>query len=292
MNFPIVKMPAQFRFLSAFLLLAAALSAQSLKLARPDHIVVVVEENRSYPQVIGASTAPYINQLAGEGALLTNFHGVRHPSEPNYVAMFAGSTFGLDDDHCLDHKPKFTAPNLASELMAKHLTFQVYADSLPHAGEPGCILGRYVRKHNPAIDFSNVPASVNVPFTEFPSDFSKLPTVAYVIPNLDHDMHDGSIAEGDQWLKANLSRYADWARTHHSLLVVTWDESSSTSSTNWIPTFIVGGGVHPGLYNQYMDHYSLLRTIENLYGLSHAGHSAQAQPLAEGWLNRQAKTSR
>jgi len=248
----------------------------------PAHVVVVIEENKSYSTIIGNSDAPYLNELARKGMLLTDAHAVTHPSQPNYVALFSGSLHGLTDDSC---PHDLSGPSLASELLAKNLSFTIYSENLPSIGFTGCSAsdGLYRRKHNPVVDFQadNVPASVNRPFSDFPEDYSRLPRVAFVVPNMMNDMHDGSIAQGDRWLEAHLSRYVRWARTHNSLLIVTWDESDASSFSNQIPLILVGAGIKIGRNDQYLDHYGLLRSIENLYGLKPLGQSAIASPLKE-----------
>ena len=246
---------------------------------RPAHVVVVIEENKSFSTIIGNSDAPYLNLLAREGLLFTDAHAVIHPSQPNYVALFAGSTYGLTDDSC---PHDFAGPNLASELLAKKLSFAVYSEDLPAAGFTGCSAsnGLYRRKHNPVADFQGVlPANVNLPFTAFPRDYAQLPTAAFVIPNMMNDMHDGTIAEGDAWLKAHLSRYADWAKAHDSLLIVTWDESDARSITNQIPLIIVGAGIQSRHDDQYVNHYGLLRTLQDFYGLKPLDNSIKTSSL-------------
>ena len=121
-------------------------------------------------------------------------------------------------------------------------------------------------------------------FSQFPADFSKLSTVSFVIPNLLNDMHDGTIAEGDRWLKANLSDYANWAVTHNSLLVVTFNEDQGTTN-NHIATIIVGAGVGASRNKQLSDHYALLHTIEALYGLPLLGASVNARTMSFAPLN-------
>lgn len=247
---------------------------------RPAHVVVVIEENKSFSTIIGNSDAPYINKLAREGVLFTDAHAIMHPSQPNYVALFAGSTYGLTDDSC---PHDLTGPMLASELLAKKLSFAIYSESMPKAGFTGCSADRglYRRKHNPVADFqAGLPASVNLPFSDFPSDYAKLPSVAFVVPNMMNDMHDGTIAEGDAWLKLHLSDYAKWAKTHDSLLIVTWDESDARSISNQIPLIVVGAGLKPAHSGQFVDHYGLLRTLEDFYGLNPLSHSAKAVPAA------------
>ncbi|WP_052098663.1 alkaline phosphatase family protein [Paenibacillus stellifer] len=123
-----------------------------------------------------------------------------------------------------------------------------------------------------------MPSSVNLPMSSFPKQYDRLPTVSFVIPNLDHDIHDGTIKEADDWLKSHLSGYIQWAKTHNSMLVVTWDEDDM-SSNNKIPTLIIGPMVAQKTITQKSSHYSLLRTLEDLYGLDKLGHSEQAVPL-------------
>jgi phospholipase C len=246
-------------------------------LPRPGHVVVVIEENRSYSQIIGSSSAPYLNSLAAQGALFSNSHAVTHPSEPNYLALFSGSTQGVTDDSC---PHTFSAASLGSELAGAGLTFTGYSESMPSDGYTGCTSGEYARKHNPWSDFSNVPAASNRTFAAFPADFAALPTVSVVVPNLADDMHDGTIAQGDSWLQAHIDSYLQWAKSNNSLLIVTWDENDG-SSGNQIPTIIAGAGVTPGAYSENISHYNLLRTIEDFYGLPHAGASASATPITD-----------
>jgi acid phosphatase len=242
------------------------------------HLVVVVEENRSYSDVLGNRAAPFINGLARTGVVLTNSYGVRHPSEPNYLALFSGSTHGLTDDSC----PRtYAGNNLASQLRAHGQSFVGYAESLPQPGFLGCSAGPYARKHAPWTDFK-LPASLGVPMTAFPGDYSKLPRVAFVIPNVDSDMHDGTIAAGDTWLRSHLGSYVSWARTHNSLLIVTWDEDDFTA-TNRIPGVFVGAHLRPGRYARRVDHYTMLRTIEAACGLPAIGRAADRAPISTVW---------
>ncbi|MFF4978982.1 alkaline phosphatase family protein [Streptomyces sp. NPDC001046] len=243
---------------------------------RPDHVVVVVEENRGYEDVIGSPEAPFINELARKGANLTQFFAITHPSQPNYLALFSGSTQGVDDD-CPN---EFSSRNLASRLIQDGLTFTGYAESLPRTGFEGCTSGPYVRRHAPWVNFTNLPASVNRPWTDFPEDFSQLPDVSFVVPNLDNDMHDGGVERADAWLRENLGDYAEWAMTNNSLLVVTWDEDEGgEDEDNRIPTVVVGERVEPGDHDQPNNLYGLLRTLLDAYGLDPLGHSAEAEPL-------------
>jgi hypothetical protein len=248
-------------------------------LPRPDHVVVVIEENHSYQEIIGNPDAPYMNQLASQGASLTDMHGVTHPSQPNYIAMFSGSTQGVIDNNI--PRP-LTAPNLGTQLLGKGMSFVGYSQSLPYVGFTGANYGPYARRHVPWVSFPGLPKAVNQPFTMFPADFSKLPTVSYIVPNVNYDMHDGSIATADAWLKAKFDPYVQWAQTHNSLLIVTWDEDDFTVD-NHIPTFFVGPMVKQGQYGATLDHFNLLRTVEDMYGLSPLANAAKAAPITDVW---------
>lgn len=247
-----------------------------------DHIVVVVEENHSGSAIIGNKSAPFLNSLAANGAVMTQSFAVAHPSEPNYLALFAGNTFGLDSDACPISAG--AAPNLASELFAAGYTFGGFAEDLPAVGSPVCSAGKYARKHAPWVNFTNVPATASNPFASFAAitDGASLPTVSFVIPNLDNDMHDGSVAQADGWLANNISPYANWAKANNSLLIVTWDEDDS-GENNRIPTIIYGADVRAGTYDQPISHYNVLSTVEQIYGLPKTANAAAAPAIAGIW---------
>lgn len=243
-----------------------------------DHVVVAIEENHSYSEVVDA---PYIASLMKIGTTLTNYYAVSHPSEPNYLALFSGSTQGISDDDL----HTVTAPNLYGALNRAGYSFAGYSEGLPAAGYSGDEYGNYARKHAPWVSFSNVPSSVNLPFTDFPSDYAKLPTVSFVIPNQENDMHDGSVQAGDSWLETHLSNYIQWARAHNSLFILTFDEGHD-SQGNRVLTLLVGAGVPEGKQlDASADHYSLLRTIESMYKLAPTGRAAMRSPLTGVWAS-------
>jgi Phosphoesterase family len=246
---------------------------------RPDHVVVVMMENKDRSSVIGRSRAPFLNDLASRGANMSQSYALSNHSQPNYLALLSGSQQGVTNDKCRDLGPR---ANLGSQLADAGLTFTGYSESLPHVGFTGCARGEYRRKHNAWVDFSNLGPEVNQPFSAFPTDYSQLPTVSFVTPNMCNDMHDCSVATGDAWLKTEFARYADWAATHNSLLVVTFDENEG-GTVNQIPTVLVGQQVRPGVYPERMNHYTLLRTIEDAYGLAPLGKAAAEAPLQSIW---------
>jgi hypothetical protein len=230
-----------------------------------DHVLIVVMENHGLAQVVGNPAAPYLTSLSRQAANFTNSHGIGHPSQPNYLALFSGSTQGITNDSC---PHTFTGvDNLAAQLIAAGLSFGGYSESMPSAGYAGCRAGGYVRKHNPWVNFTNVPGIGNLPYSAFPSEFTRLPTVSFLVPNLVSDMHDGSVNTGDVWLKNNIEGYAQWAKTHNSLLIVTFDEDDLSSASNLIPTIMVGARILPGNYGVSINHYNILSTIENICGL-------------------------
>lgn len=250
-------------------------------LPTPAHVVIVVEENRSQSNIIGNKAAPFINQLAAGGAMMSQSFAEVHPSEPNYYALFAGNTLVKDNVCPVDAGNE---PNLGSQLLGAGYTFIGFAENLPAPGSEECRSGKYARKHVPWASFTNIPAARSLPFSAFPApgNYASLPTVSMVIPNLDNDMHDGSIAQGDQWLHQNLSQYASWARANNSLLILTWDEDDN-SSHNQIPTVIYGAGVRPGTYDQPISHYNVLSTLEQMYGLPKLGYATRAPVISDIW---------
>lgn len=255
----------------------------------PSHIIVVVEENKEFGDIAGNErSAPYLNELIHRGALFKRSYGVAHPSQPNYLALFAGIT-DSNGDGCPPRNVDANGPNLATELRAAGRTFAGYAEDLPQAGSRACWAGEYGRKHVPWADFDNVLPSENLPLTALPADYEKLPTVAFVIPNMLDDMHSASIARGDQWLRSHLAPLVNWAMRHNTLVIITWDESDDAVD-NHIPTIFVGPMVRPGRYDESVTHYRVLRTIEDLYGLTHAGSSATVPPIGTLW--RQAPSVR
>ena len=256
-----------------------------------DHVVLVMEENHSYNEIIGDTTdAPYINNtLASGGALFTNSFAIEHPSEPNYLDLFSGSNQGITTDQC---PVAINAPNEGAQLLAAGDTWDSYSEGLPSTGSTTCTSGEYASKHNPWVNFqlapstsaNHIPSTANLPFTSFPSsaNYASLPTVSWVVPNLIDDMHDGTIAQGDSWLSNNLGAYATWAKTHNSLLIVTWDEDDSSQS-NQVPTIFYGANVAAGQYSNTINHYSVLRTIEDMYGLPYAGAASSATTISNVW---------
>ena len=291
-----------------FLQVAAAIACLSFKnyhaqppLPKYKHIIIVMEENHDYDALIGSKNSPYITWLSENGALFTDSHGIGHPSQPNYLALFSGSTQGVADDKCLIGEV-YNTPNLGAALISNGYTFKGFAETMPTAGYLPCyyktsdITGQalYARKHAPWVNWigtkpNDISASLSLPLTEFPTDFKDLPTVAFVVPNMDNDMHnigapgdDAAIQRGDKWLKEYITKYAEWAKTHDSLLIVTFDEDDARTDVNHIPTIFYGAHVKTGKYSEHITHYNVLHTIEAIYKLP-ADDKQSAGVIADVW---------
>jgi Phosphoesterase family len=262
-----------------------AVSASSIQ-----HIIWVWFENREASDIT-AATAPYFASFAAAGVNLTNFYGITHPSQPNYLNAFSGSDQGVTTN---DH---FSFPastnNLAKQLAAAGKSWRVYAQNFPSScfdGDsstggvdgPG-LPGEYVRKHNPAISFESVRLdAVQCANIQPLANFDPTVNFALVVPNMTNDMHDGTTAQGDAFLQAFVplvTASPDWS---HTLLIVTFDEGT---------TNINGGGhvytavaapwlAHADVATAY-NHFSVLRTIEEVYGLPFLGSAATATTMTE-----------
>ena len=278
---------------SAFLL-ACSCSAFA-GLPHYDHVVIVIEENRSLGQIIGNRVdCPYINTLVDGGVTFNNFYALVHPSQPNYLHIFSGSAQSVTDDNLPAGIP-FTTANLGAALLAKGVSFAGYGEGLDVAGNaaydphtathPGV---KYRRKHIPWANWvstvvplpaNQLPPSVHQPFTAFPTNFSTLPAVSFVVPDQDHDMHDGSRKDADTWLQTNLSAYANWCQAHNSLLIVTWDEDDY-AGINRIPTVFYGAHLKNGTSNSSSwTLHNLTRTVEDIHAAGHSSRTGQVRSI-------------
>ena len=269
---------------------AASAAASS---GMPDfaHVYVLVLENEEYGSLVGSSKAPYLNGLIAKYGLATNYEAVAHPSQPNYVALFSGSTQGLTDDNNHD----LAGTNLADQLEARGKTWNVFAQDYPgdcfagstNAGDGGGIGagGTYARKHNPAISFTDIASNPArcariVDLTQFnpaASDFS------LIVPNQCNDMHSCSVSIGDAFLQSFVPRITSSAAFANSVLFITTDEGTTDAGGGGrVATVVVSPLVRAGLTSAApYDHYSLLRTIEDAWGLGCLGQACTADNMAE-----------
>lgn len=235
------------------------------------HIFVLVMENQNADRVL---RRPFVKRLADTGGLLANYHCITHPSQPNYIALAAGNTWGVTDDTTAD----LDVPHIGDLLDARGISWKVYAERYPG----GCFLGHtaddqlYVRRHIPFLGFKNVQddrrrcAAHVVNATALDADIAAggLPAFAMYIPDQVHNGHDTDIDSADAWMESKFGPLlADRRFTERSLFVLTYDESENQASTH-VTTVFWGAGVIPGSSTaRHYDHYDLLRTIEELLHL-------------------------
>lgn len=257
------------------------------------HVVVIVMENKEYGQVIGSSASPYVNALARRYTLATRLYGIRHPSLPNYFALTAGSTFGVDSD-CTDCQQG--GRNIADQLDAAKLTWKAYMGGMPSACFKGASSGEYAKKHNPFMYYRGIAGSPSrcarvVPEKRLSTDLAggRLPSFSFLSPGLCDDSHDCSIETGDSYLSRMVPRILRGLGPK-GFLVLTWDEGTTAAGCcgglaagGRIPTVIAGPGVRRGArVSTPYTHYSTLRTIEDALRLRHLGAAADVhtKPLS------------
>jgi hypothetical protein len=233
-------------------------------------------ENKSFNQIIGSSSAPYVNSLSTKCGLATNYTAPTHPSLPNYLAMTSGSTQGVTDDYPPSVHP-LAGPSIFSQLGSGWKTLQ---ESMPY----NCDLlntSLYAVKHNPAAYFTNVRTACGSQSVALASTPDTSARFTFVTPNLCSDTHDCSIATGDTWLKTfvpkilNSSRYT-YGRT---AIVLTWDEDDH-SSANRVTTVVIAPTVPSGTRSATaFSHYSLLKTTEQMLSLPLLNKAASATSM-------------
>ena len=265
----------------------------------PDHIVIVIEENKSFGQMMKAQG--YLHELINQGASLTQMYAFHHPSQQNYYELFSGSDQHISGDTCPPFPARSKATSLGGILLKAFSNgFAGYAEDLPHIPSDSslkayCGNKPFALKHTPWLGFEDSFANTH-DFSEFPRNFSDLPKVAMVIPNLKNDMHDpvtdGATAtkNGIARQEKNIKPYVDWAQTHNSLLIITWDEDNghtphdTTPPQNRIATVFVGAMVKPCSSSDVTyNHHDLLRTIEDMYSLQPIGDLAASKDIVGIW---------
>jgi acid phosphatase len=256
-----------------------------------DHVYVVVMENHELGSIVGNPHAPYINRLIHDFGLATRYTAVAHPSQPNYVALFAGGPLGVHDNGVIH----LTSRSVADQLEAAGKTWHVYAQDYPggcsqlvlHYGPVDLVgaAGTYVRRHEPAISFTRIshdPARCSH-ITSLASFSATAADFELIVPNLTNDMHDGSVAQGDAFLKAFVPYITGSPAFATSLLVITWDEGSTKAGGGGrVPTIVISPLVSAGARSVvHHDHYSLLRTIETGLGMGCMRNTCAANDLGE-----------
>jgi membrane-associated phospholipid phosphatase len=261
----------------------AAAAAAGRPRPRVTRVVLVVEENHEFGQVIGSHQAPFLNRLAAHGTLLTHYYAITHPSLPNYVALLAGSPLGIRSDCRRCHRP---GRNLVDQLEAAGISWKAYYQSLPAPCSAAVSAGAYAKKINPFAHLDDIRSSSArchrvVPLSQLGPDLRhrRLPRFTMITPDLDHDMHSGSVARADTFLRRLYQELAgSTAWRPGTLLVLTFDEGKSARGIadrggGHVATIVVGPGVPRGHDPNHYDHYALLRSIETLFHLPYLGHA-------------------
>lgn len=292
--------PARSLLISSFLILLAAAIPVSAKrravrsltgLPEVQRVFVVILENAD---LTVAENQPYLSYLARHGALLTNYHAVTHPSQPNYIALTAGDTYGVTSDDPVT----VNATHIGDLMDAANLSWKVYAENYPgdcflgnFKGDPQS--GQYERKHNPFFSFLDVVENqqrcstiiVNATALEADVYTGNLPRLSFFIPNSYNDGHATSVAFADAWLRSRFDPLLSDPRfIQGTLFVVLFDEGTS-SGPNTVYGVLYGAGVMPGATSAASyDHYSLLRTLEQIFHLgSLHRHDETAVPISDVW---------
>ena len=243
-------------------------------------------ENRDYSSLLGSPDAPYVSALAGLYGLATRSFGVSHPSLPNYLALLGGSTFGIRSD-CTTCS--VTAANLVDQLHAAGIDWRAYMEDLPSPCFTGPQAGGYAKKHDPFVYFRDIVGDAKacahiVPLARLKADMARpkgLGPFVWITPNLCHDGHDCSNTVADAWLAAHVPPLLG-ALGRGGVLFLTWDEGSgsegccnASAAGGHILTIVAGPGAKPrARLSTPVDHYSVLKTIERLYGLKLLGKAA------------------
>jgi hypothetical protein len=254
------------------------------------HVVLVIEENHSYSEVIGNASMPYLNSLASQYGLATQYFADAHPSLPNYLVLTTGLTETFDDNFA----GTISDDNVVRELVKAGKTWKVYAESLPSPGYVGGDASLYVRRHNPFTYLSDVhndssQAANIVPFTQFATDLvsNALPQYSFIVPNTMDDAHDGTLAQADAWLQTNIAPLiAGSAFQSSGLLVITFDEGNQADVNHGggqVATLIISSTVKPGFQSVTLyQHQSTLRLILAGSGINNfPGMAATAPDMTE-----------
>ncbi|HEY5486031.1 MAG TPA: alkaline phosphatase family protein [Candidatus Limnocylindrales bacterium] len=254
------------------------------------HVYVIIFENKEYSSIVGSSSAPYINSLVARYGLSTSFYAERHPSEPNYIALTSGGTQGITDDGVYN----LAVNSLFDQVSASGRTWHAYMQGYPGncftgysssavadgVGKPGV----YARKHDPAISYTSISGNsarcANI--TNLAGFDPAAANFEFITPNMINDMHDGTIADGDNFLKAFLPKITGSSAFTNSVVFVTFDEgTTNVNGGGHIATIAITPNMTAGYKaSGFYTHYSMLHTIEQAWGLPFLGSASSASSMA------------
>jgi acid phosphatase len=266
----------------------AAQAARSL--ADIQHVFVVIFENTN---AMDSKSQPFMKSLISKGAYLNNYHAIAHPSLPNYVALIAGDTMGVDDNGVYHLRGK----HLGDLLEAAGKSWKLYAEDYPGGCFKGSKKADYVRRHNPFMNFTNIESDpdrcqshiVNAHALDTDIANGTLPHFSFFVPGVVNDGHDTGVAHADQWLETTFGpKLQDSKFMSHTLFLITFDENDPANDVddNLIYTLLLGEGVRAGAVSEQLySHYSLLRLVEDIFHLGNLGRKdAQAPAIQDIWL--------
>jgi len=276
---------------------AAAAAGPCGTLASPPaytHVIWIWMENHSIGDIIGnTAEAPYLNSLASECGLATNYHNLTHPSLPNYIGATSGLSAKQLKPFVPDCDPKGHCTTSAPSIFGQGETWKAYEESMPSNCAPANS-GEYAVRHNPPPYYTTLSgcSSLDVPYTQLATDLAgnALPAFSFITPNLIDDMHDGTIADGDSWLSANLPTILNSSEymSGSTVVFITWDEgtggkndeacaTNTTDPSCTVATFVISPSTPAGSTSSTLfNHYSLLGTTEQLLGLPALGAASSA----------------
>lgn len=253
-------------------------------------MVLVVEENHSYSDVVGNASMPYFNSLASQYSLANQYFADAHPSIPNYLVLTTGNPVTLDNGF----SGTISDDNVVRELVKAGKSWRAYAEDLPSPGYLGADSGSYLRHHNPFTYFSDVQndsaqAANIVPFTQFATDLANnaLPQYSFIVPNTQNDAHDGSLAQADAWLQTNIAPLLANSQFQSSgLLIITFDEGDQSDLDHGgghVATLVISPLGKKGFQSQTLyQHQSTLRLTLAASGVNtFPGMSSTAVDMTE-----------
>jgi hypothetical protein len=282
-------MPQPLRsLLVAGAVLSIGAHAQAAPLPNFTHVYIIVMENHEFSDIIGNPSAPYINGLAGQYALGTAYTALTHPSLPNYMSLTGGNLFFTDD--CIGCT--VNAASVVDQIEASGRRWKAYMEDMaaPCTTDDNGP-GQYTVHHNPFVHYNNIVNNASrcqssvVPLSALGADLiaGTVPDYVWITPNLCSDMHDCSVATGDEWLQIVVPYILDTPDFATSVLFLVWDEGTSNiGGGGRVPMLVVSPLVQPGFQSTAaQNHYSLLRTIQDAWGLGPLAQTSTALAMTE-----------
>jgi phospholipase C len=245
------------------------------------HVVIIVMENKEYSSIIGSEEAPYMNSLAARYALAEEYHATSHPSMPNYLALIAGTDFGITDngeEYVLD------APTVVDQLEANDLSWRAYMEGMPADTSAPCPFPSggegYAKKHNPFAYFASIQNDSDrcenvVPYSQLAADLEAgLANFTWITPDLCHDTHDCAVEVGDAWLAVNIPAILGHLSGNDLLFLVYDEGETDEGGGGHVVCIVAGPGARTGSTSPtFYNHFSLLRTVEDRFGLGYLGYA-------------------